>query len=204
MDLQLFAYGENDDYVPNIWGPTDESPVTTFSIDTDRRDIDISRDIAQLLPDATPFLVVLIEAQRSPTSTTEFRCFDKEPAAWWTEVANDSGTNSRIDVDDATIVKPDDLLKNANTGEIMLVKDVEIGEWEHDTNPDAPAGYIEVEREFTRNDTFDEGTGEDDANDGHKLMRMGNAMEENSRAPEARATQPEKIWNYVQYGRLAA
>ena len=34
--------------------------------------------------------------------------------------------------------------------------------------------------------------------DEDNLMRMGNAMEENSRAPEPRATQPAKYWNYVQ------
>lgn len=198
MDLQLFAYGPNSDYVPNIWGPTDESPVLTYSIDSDRRDLDVSKEIANYLPDATPFLVVLMRARKVATPSTEFKWYDKEPASWWTEVTSgygdDAVSDDEIIVDDATICKPKDIIKNAATGEVMRIIDVSVG-----AGTSAPGGTWEVARQYGYDDTlFDDGTQAASGSTGDNIMRMGNAMEENSLSPQARATQPNKFWNYVQ------
>lgn len=197
MDLQLFAYGPDNDYEPHIWGPTDGAPLTTYKTDTDRRDIDVSRKIATLLPDATPFLVILMRAKKVPTATTEFRWFDKEPASWWAEVASsydDEVGTTTIQVDDATFVEAGDIIKNAATGEVMRVTETAVG-----TGQTAPGGTLTVVRQVGYDsDLFDDGTQRASGSVGDNIMRMGNAMEENSRSPEPRATQPTKLWNYVQ------
>jgi len=110
------------DYRPNIWGPTDGAPVTTYHIDYDRRDIDISSDIQRLLPSATPFLVIMMEAGKSPTQTVQFMWYDHEPATWWGQAdGGEDADATSITVDDSSFVKKHDLIKNTRTGEIMRV-----------------------------------------------------------------------------------
>ena len=89
-----------------------------------------------------------------------------------------------------SIVKPKDLIKNTTTGEVMFVTDVS-------------GNDLTVERAYGE-ETGEGGTPAAAITTGDNFMRMGNAMEENSLAPEARATQPNKFYNYVRTGRLAA
>ena len=184
----------------NIWQSTDEAPVTSFAIDTQRRDIDVASDILELQPNETPFLVIGGRASKKPVTSLETVWYDDELAAWWT-TSDDDGTDGEIlaattefDVDDVSIFKPKDIIKVARTGEVMMVESITGDE-------------IKVKRGYSHESTGGVDYGTEAANfytsehateDADNLMRMGNAMEENSLAPEPRATQPGKLWNYVQ------
>lgn len=175
----------------NIWAGTDGSPVLTTNIDSDRRDIDIANEVALLMPEATPFISILMRARKVPVDSAEFIWYDKNEQKWWTTLSSsyaDASAHSEdtISVSDASFIRPKDILKNAATGEIMRVKSIS-------------GSDITVERGYGYDSDASSGTdaqassGSDD-----NIMRLGNAMEENSNAPESYATQPNKLFNYVQ------
>jgi len=161
--------------------PASNSPVYTYSIDRERRDIDVSRDIARLIPDANPFLVILARARKRPTQTAEFMWWDSEPGGWWTQVngAHDESATT-ITVDDATLFRARDIIKVPRTGEVMFV-----------TAHDEVNNTVTVIRGYG-------GTTPVALNDNDWLLRLGNAMEEFSRAPEPKIAQPVKNFNYTQ------
>ena len=106
-----------------IWTGTDGSPVTTYHIDTDRRDIDISSEIAMLVPEATPFMTILMRARKLPVNSTEFIWYDDGAPNWYTQIDNDSGYSAvatTMKVKDASFLRPKDLLKNTRTGEMSM------------------------------------------------------------------------------------
>lgn len=170
----------------NTWSGSNNSPITTFDIDSSRRDIDVSNDIPLLVPDATPFLVVLMRAAKKTVNSMEFTWFDSEPESWYTK-ANGSYDDSTtaIDVDNGSIFKPKDVIKNTSTGEVMFVESIAGDE-------------LTVVREAGYDSTADTGTEAAAGSDEDNIMRMGNAMEENSLSPDSRAVQPVKNFNYVQ------
>ena len=174
----------------NIWTGNDNAPVTTFDVDSDRRDIDISNEIALLMPEATPYLTILMRASKVAADTQEFIWYDKDKQEWWTSLASSyssstAHTEGTIEVSDATFLRPKDLIKNTVTGEIMRVKSISgttlTVERGYGYDSDASSGTDAVES-----------SGSDD-----NIMRMSNAMEENSNAPETYATQPNKLFNYI-------
>lgn len=170
----------------NIWSGSSGSPITTFNIDTDRRDLDVASDILELQPSETPFLVIGQRASQSSANSMEVTWFDDDLAPWWTsadgEVADADATT--ISLNDASIVKAKDLIKNTSTGEIMFVESVS-------------GNDVTVTRGYG-NETNSGGTAAAAITDDDNFMRLGNAMEENSLSPEPRATQPNKHYNYVQ------
>lgn len=174
-----------------VWSGTDESPVETFSVDTERRDLDVSSEILELQPDETPFLVISDRASSATATSTEVTWFDDDLASWWTYltsdyVASSTGDVENISVNDSSIVKKKDLIKNAATGEVMFVNSI------------VDSSTIEVIRGYG-DETNSGGTGAvASSSTDDNLMRMGNAMEENSLSPDPRATQPDKYYNYVQ------
>ncbi|HHY44809.1 MAG TPA: DUF5309 domain-containing protein [Firmicutes bacterium] len=158
-------------------------PVDTFAVDDLRRDIDVSRVIAQLTPDDSGLAVILMNARKEPTKTAEFHHFEDDVNAYWTQINNATGYNAvdtNIVVDDASIFKPKDILKNARTSEQMLVTAVNAG-----TN------MITVTRAYGS-------TSAAAMNDNDWIVRLGNAMEEGSNAPEPNVKQPTKVTNYTQ------
>lgn len=167
FDLQLFA------------APT--GPVTTFDIDRDRREIDVTKKIAEYRPDESPFVVLLMRARKRPTINTELQWWDDEPWAWWATVAADApaGTNE-ISVENAGIFAPKDVVFVPRTNEQMYVNDV-----------DYEGNRIIVTRAYGISP-------EADINAGDKLMLLANAMEQNSRAPQSKIAQPRKRFNYTQ------
>ncbi|HHW41263.1 MAG TPA: DUF5309 domain-containing protein [Syntrophomonadaceae bacterium] len=158
-------------------------PVDTFTIDRERRDIDVSREIALLQPSASPFTVILLRARKLTTRTAEFDWWEDQIDAYWTQINNATGYTAgdvNLVVDDATIFKPKDVVKNSRTGEVMFV-----------TAVNTTTNTITVTRGY--------GTTPATAmNDNDWLVRLGNAMEENSKAPESKLTQPTKKVNYTQ------
>lgn len=173
-----------------IWQGTDGSPVTTYHIDTDRRDIDISSEIAMLVPEATPFMTILMRARKSPVNSTEFIWYDDGAPNWYTQIDNDGGytaNDTELKVKDTAFLRPKDLLKNTSTGEMLYVLEV-----------DKDDNEITVRRGAGYDSNTSTGTQATAMQNNDFLMRVGNAMEEMSSAPESYATQPEKYFNYVQ------
>jgi hypothetical protein len=156
-------------------------PILTYTIDRERRDIDVAGDIARLVPDASPFTVILMRAKKKPTQTAEFAWYDEEPGGYQTLINNAAGytaTDTSLVVDDGTIFAPKDIIKVPRTGEVMFVSAVS-------TNT------ITVVRGYGT--TVAAALVDDDP-----LLRLGNAMEENSSAPLAKLKQPSKGFNYTQ------
>jgi hypothetical protein len=175
----------------NIWGPSDGVPVTTYNIDYDRRDIDISSEISYLLPEATPFLTILMRASKVKTGSVEFVWYDKDAPSWWTKIDSsyiDSATT--IEVTDASFLNPKDIIKNTVTGEVMFVSAVDTSVSPNELTVIREYGYDSVASTGTQAAASN---GEDD-----NIMKLGNAMEENSLSPDGHATQPSKNFNYVQ------
>lgn len=169
----------------NIWEGSDGSPITSFNIDTDRRDLNVANEILELEPSETPFLVIGQRASTGTAQSLEETWFDDELAPWWTEADSTYiDGETEIDLKDASICKPKDLLKNAATGEVMFVESIS-------------GDTVTVKREYGDEDSSG-GTSEQDITADDNIFRMGNAMEEDSTAPESRATQPTKYYNYVQ------
>lgn len=177
----------------NIWSGSDGAPVLTYNVDTDRRDIDIADEIPLLQPEATPYLTVLMKARKDPTNSAEFIWYDDDVTDWWTNlsssyssVSNHTEDTINVNSGDGEMFRAKDLIKNTETGEIMYIKSI---------TDDA----LTVERGYGYDADSGWGTEAVDSNgDDDKLMRLGNIMEENSVAPETRATQPSKHFNLVQ------
>lgn len=169
----------------NIWTGTPGSPVTSFNIDTDRRDLNVADRILELQPSATPFLVIGDRTSTGAAKSLEETWYDDDLAPWWTEASATATTSdTEITLNDGSIVKPKDLIKNTTTKEVMFVEAVS-------------GDKVTVKREYGKEDGA-EGTAAADVSVDDNFMRMGNAMEENSRSPEGRATQPNKFYNFVQ------
>jgi len=170
----------------NIWTGTSGAPVKSFNIDTDRRDLNVADEILELQPSATPFLVIANRTSNTSAKSLEETWYDDDLAPWHT-TANGAYTDSEttITLADASICKPKDLLKNTSTGEIMFVESIS-------------GNDVTVTRAYGNDTNASTGTAAAAGTDGDYIMRLGNAMEENSLIPEARATQPSKYYNYVQ------
>lgn len=159
------------------------SPVLTYSIDKERRNIDVAKDIARLVPDTSPFMVVLMRAKKKATRTAEFRWYEEEPGGWWTQINNAEGylaDATELVIDDVDIFEPKDVIKVPRTGEVM---------------------YVVSKDEATDTITVLRGYGTTTAaalTDDDWLMRIGNAMEEFSTAPKPKLKQPTKQYNYTQ------
>ena len=154
--------------------------VFTYDIDRERRDIDVSKDIARLLPDETPFAAILMRARKENTNTAEFVWFDEEPGGWWAKAEAALVDATDIVVDDASLFAQHDIIKVPRTGEVMFV-----------TASDLDTDTITVVRGY--------GTTAAAALDADDwIMRMGNAMHEGSNAPDVKVKQPKKFVNYTQ------
>lgn len=164
-------------------------PVDTFAVDDLRRDIDVSETIAELTPDLSGLAVILMKARKKATRTDEFHWFEEDVAGCWTAINHAAGydnDDTDIVVDDETLFKPKDVIKNTRTGEQMLVTAVTTA---------------------THTLTVIRGYGSTAAaamTDNDDIVRLGNALEQNSSAPESNLRQPTKITNYTQTGCLAA
>lgn len=157
--------------------------VLTYDIDRERRDIDVSAEIARLIPDDSPFTVILMRARKKVTDTAEFIWYEEEPGGYWTQINNTTGytaADTNLVVDDASIFAPKDVIKVPRTGEVMFV-----------TAVNTTTNTITVLRGYGV-------TAAAALNDNDWLVRIGNAMEEFSTAPEPKLKQPTKGYNYTQ------
>ena len=183
-----------------IWGPSPGAPVKTTHIDYDRREIEIDDLIAYYWPQANPFLSILLQAQKETSPSVQYMWYDKDRPDWWTELAAgedlDTG-NQEIELEKIDFINPKDVLLNTATGEIMYVIEKLDPADNLGTTSDA---NLKVERGYGRDDTAETGTVATVADEtgGDNILKLGNAMEENSLSPKSWAEQPVKRFNYIQ------
>lgn len=156
-------------------------PVKTTDIDTERRDIDVSKEIARYLPDVNAWLVIALQSRKKTTTDYEFKWFESDPYGYWTKINHADGyaaDATSLVVDDASIFAAKDIIKVARTGEVMFCTAVDT-----DTNTiTVIRGYGETAGAVI--------------NDDDDLVCLGNAMEEHSSKPTEKLRQPSKIYNY--------
>lgn len=158
-------------------------PVYTNDIAVSRQGIDVSKRIAQEMPDESQFAVLLMRARKEPVDHWLVRWYDDRPNGWWTQINNVGGYDANateLVVDDSSLFAPKDLIKNGRTGEQMYVSDVN-----HTTKK------LTVVRGYGV-------TAKQTINDDDWIMFLSNAMEENSTKPVSRLSQPTEHENYVQ------
>lgn len=173
--------------IDRVSTPRSNSPVTTFRKDRDRRELNVSKVIKDLFPDETPFLAITNEVAKEIITSQEIIWYDQKPGDWWTQVPSEvtaatTGAVVEIAVNDSSIFRPRDLVKVTATGEVLLVNSI-------DETQDA--NKITVTRGYA-------GTTAKTISQGSWLMRIGNAMEQFSRAPEEKIVQPVRQFNYTQ------
>lgn len=156
-------------------------PVTTFDIDRDRKELDVTKRIAEERPDIGLFMVILMRARKRRTINTILQWWDDRPWAWWCDVTEAvDETSTTIPVDDASIFAPKDVAIVPRTQEQIFVEDVNL-----------QANTITVIRGY--------GTvAAAPIQAGDKLMWLANAMEQFSRAPQSKVAQPTKRFNFTQ------
>lgn len=164
--------------------PRSNSPVTTFHKDRERRELNVSKVIKDLFPDETPFLAITNEVAKEIITSQEIIWYDQKPGDWWTQAPSsvDDEDQVEIAVSDSSIFRPRDLVKVTATGEVLLVNSI---------NETTGSNTITVTRGYA-------GTSKDEIPEGGWLMRIGNAMEQFSRAPEEKIVQPVRQFNYTQ------
>ena len=173
-----------------IWEGADGSPVTTYHVDTDRRDIDISNEISMVVPEATRFMTILMKARKEPVNSTEFIWYDEGAPNWYTQVNNSNGyaaNATEIVLDDVSFIRKKDILMVTRTGEQLYVTDI-----------DADDNKVTVVRGAGYDSNTSTGTQAAALEDNDFIMRVSNAMEERSSSPDSFITQPGKYFNYVQ------
>lgn len=166
MDIQLFA-------------------VNTWNLDTQRRDIDVSKTIDRYLTEENPWLVLLLRSRKKVTTDPSFYWWETQPYAYWTRINNalgynDAATDIVVDNNTATYCAPKDIIKIPRTGEVMQVTVV------------TPATHtLTVVRGY--GETAAAAILHQDA-----VLVLGNAMEERSSVPAEKLAQPTKQYNYTQ------
>src|SRR5690554_2784969 len=97
--------------------------VLTFDIDNQRRDFDVSSEIARYVPDLTQWAVLLMRARKRSVGSAQFFWYDEDVYISWTQINNAGGYDTaatQLVVDDARAFAPKDILKVPRTGEVMF------------------------------------------------------------------------------------
>lgn len=163
--------------------PKSNSPVYTSTISDERRDIDVSSKIHRLVEDSSPFVALLMKAKKDKCTTSRIEWWDSKPGEWWAQtVGAVADSVSVIPVTDASPFREKDVVIVPATEEILYVTA---------TDEESTQNTITVRREAS-------GTTAKAIPDNSNLMRLGNAMEQFSSAPESKIAQPFMGWNVTQ------
>lgn len=166
IDLQLFA----------------REAVTTENILQERRDLDYSKEIAELEPNKSVLTTLTKMTNVRSVQTAEFYWFEDELKPRFDAINNASGytaTDTNLVVDTSEIFTKGDLVKVPRTGEVMLVMSV------NDTTK-----TLTAKRGFGV-------TAAADLVDDDPLLIIGSASEEGSKARQVNLRQPVKRYNYT-------
>ena len=161
--------------------------VTTFDISDERRDFDVAPQIERYLTKngLNKFAALLMKLGKQVTKSKRFTWFDSMNDVWQTQIDHDGVYNAdatELVVDDASIFAPKDLLYCGRVDEVMFVNEVNLN-----TNT------VKVTRNYGGNSSGAGVLQNDDY-----VIRLGNAMEENSLAPQSKILQPDEFYNYTQ------
>lgn len=158
--------------------------VTTFDISNERRDFDVAPQIERYLTKngLNKFAALLMKMGKKVTKSKRFTWFDSMNDVWQTQINSVSANASELVVDDASIFAPKDLLYCGRVDEVMFVNDV-----------DTVTNTVTVIRNYGGNPS-----GAGALQNGDYVIRLGNAMEENSLAPRSKILQPDEFYNYTQ------
>lgn len=158
-------------------------PLSIYDISNQRKQFDVDKEIARLIPDVSPFTVFMMRARKKVVDSEKFFWYDEEPAPWWTQINKVGGYDTvatNLVLDSVDHISAKDILKITRTSEQLFVTAVD---------------------RATKTVTVVRGYGETAAaaiNDDDWVLKLGNAMEENSLAPEARVDQPTEHYNVTQ------
>lgn len=158
--------------------------VTTFDISNERRDFDVAPQIERYLTKngLNKFAALLMKIGKKVTKSKRFTWFDSMNDVWQTQINSVSANANELVVDDASIFAPKDLLYCGRVDEVMFVNDV-----------DTVTNTVTVIRNYGGNPS-----GAGALQNGDYVIRLGNAMEENSLAPRSKILQPDEFYNYTQ------
>lgn len=131
-----------------------------------------------------PLNALIAGMKKQPTDDPEFSWFEKSSPVRHTAVNYATGYDStitQITVDDASFFRAYDVVKNDNTGEVMLCSADYTG-----------SGYV---LKVTRGWAGSTATG---TTDNDVLFVVGNALAEGASAPSSLYVDPTKLYNYTQ------
>jgi hypothetical protein len=151
----------------------------TNAINSAQLIVDMSRDIYEYDPNASPILTVLTNRLRSrPATQPEVKWLEDEPLpSWDTTTATSAQADTTIDVTNGTYWRAGDLVLVPRTGETMRVVSV-------------ASNVLTVTRAWTGSDTA--------INSGENLLRIGAAEMEGDTSPAAKSTVTANKNNYCQ------
>jgi hypothetical protein len=166
-------------------------PFYVDSITSDRRDYDCSTLIGECRQEERKLMTLLMKARKLPTKTIKCIWFDQAPQTHWTQINNAAGYDNQATtlafvVDDESLFAQYDIVKCPRTGEVFRVASV---------TPATHTVTMEA-RAFAGSATA--------LVDNDYLVRLGNAMIENSTAPASKLSEPNEFYNYTQFGCLVA
>ena len=167
-----------------------ESVLYTTAVDRDRRELDVDPELIYVVADDTPWTVMLRNARKQNSDTAEFIWYEQALGGYYTTVGSggyaDSttpGASTTIPVVDSSVYLPNDLCKNTQTNEVMLVSSI------------TDSTHIVVLRMFGTSGSHGAGVA------GATLLYLGSAFPEGSNAPASKQNQPTKLNNYTQIHR---
>lgn len=157
-------------------------PFYVDSITTDRRDFDTSSLIGECRENESQLMTLMMKARKNPTKSTKCIWFDDAPETNWTQINNGAGytTETTFVVDDESKFAQYDIFKCPRTGEVFRVASTNSG-----------AHTVTVE-------TRPWGGTRQDLVDNDYLVRLGNAMAENSSKPASKLSEPTEYYNVTQ------
>jgi hypothetical protein len=168
-----------------------DGPVYSDSIDTTRKELDVTSKIARLAPESSIFTTVLLEISKETTTQDTIHWYEQDPAIVWTQSrGGDNNSTKTLKVDDASIFTAKDQIAIISSAGLVLETAIVTA-----TDLTENANTVTVaDRAWT-------GSAQVIADDQY-LVNLGPAMEENSVAPGTRVHQPTPVYNYVQELRL--
>ena len=163
-------------------GQFSAGPFYVDSLTDGRRDYDVSAEIGECKMDQTKWLSLLMKARKLPTKTTKCEWYDQAPLSYETQINNVAGYNNGADVtfivDDGTIFAQYDICKNPRTGEVFRVVSSTPTTVTVEARPFGGSGTALLDNDY--------------------LIRMGNAMAENSNVPASKLFEPAPFYNVTQ------